>query len=357
MKNLTKFCLIITLLLSGCDKFDPLISSRDNSFSDFDYTAVYFPLQYPTRTIDLSTDARIDNSVDLEHRFHIGISMGGVYKNTKERKVRFEYDPSLLPDNLRALSSRGKTIDSIILLPSAYYELISSSGSFVTIPEQQFTGLIEVQLNDAFFEDSLSLLNTYVIPLKITEAMDIDSILKGLPVVPDPVKTSSIHWDANVPPRDFTLFMVKFINAYHGDYLIRGVDYKLDNIGNRMDATVYRDRYIEKNKIVKLISGSLTEVITNHTGSRISDDGKYRLLLDVDKSGSVSVESMPGALFVASGSGTFLTRDKSTEVWGGESRRTFQLHYNYLNGTENHEVFDTIVFRHTGTVLEWFTPF
>ncbi len=151
--------------------------------------------------------------------------------------------------------------------------------------------------------------------------------------------------------------MVKFINAYHGDYLIRGVDYKLDNIGNRMDTTVYRDRYIEKNKIVKLISGSLTEVITNHTGSRISDDGKYRLLLDVDESGSVSVESMPDALFVASGSGTFLTRDKSTEVWGGESRRTFQLHYNYLNGTENHEVFDTIVFRHTGTVLEWFTPF
>ena len=356
MKNLKILSILIALFLNGCDKYEPLIPSRDNPFPDFDYTAVYFPIQYPIRTIDLATDARIDNSIDLEHRFHIGISMGGVYENTMDREVRFQYDPDLLPDDLNAESSRGVTMDSILLLPPSYYELTPSSGSFVTIPAQEFTGLIEVQLNDVFFEDSLSLLNTYVIPLRITEAMNIDSVLTGEPVVPDPVKTTSGHWDANGQPRDFTLFMVKFINKYHGDYLIRGVDYELDSLGNRMDTIIYRTKYLEENKIVKLISGSSTEIITNHTGERISDDGKYALLLDVDESGTVSVESMPNLQFVASGSGVFETRDKSTEVWGGESRKTFYLHYNYLDGTENHEVYDTIVFRHTGTVLEWYTP-
>ncbi len=356
MKNLPILSILITLVLCGCDEFEPLISNKDKDFPDYDYTAVFFPIQYPIRTIDLATDARIDNTYDLEHRFHIGISMGGVYENTLDREVRFEYDPSLVPDGLRAVPSRGATLDSILVLPPEYYELNPSSGSVVTIPEQEFSGRIEVQLNDAFFEDSLSLLNTYVIPLRITEAMNVDSVLTGLPVAENPVRTKSAHWDPSAPPRDFTLFMVKFINKYHGDYLIRGVDYSLDSADNRVDTLIYRDKYLERNKTVKLKSGGLRNIITNHTGSKISDDGKYALTLDMNEAGSVSVGSMPDAIFVASGSGSFLPREESTEIWGSETRKTFHLHYNYLDGTENHEVFDTIVFRHTGTVLEYYTP-
>jgi hypothetical protein len=196
-----------------------------------------------------------------------------------------------------------------------------------------------------------------VIPLRITEAFNVDSILTGLPVEENPVKTNNTHWDVDAQPHDFTLFMVKFINPYHGQYLIRGVDFLLDSTGARADTAIYRDKYIERNKIVKLKTGSLTSIVTNHTGQRISDDGKYALLLDIDNSGYVEVSSMPNASYTANGSGKFLTRDESQEAWGGETRKTFYLHYNYLNGTENHEVYDTVVFLHTGTQLEWFNPY
>lgn len=356
MKNLTRIGALLALLFSSCDKYEPLINSRDNPFPDFDYTAVYFPIQYPIRTIDLATDARINNAVDLEHRFHIGIAMGGLYENRIEREVRFEYDPSLLIDSMQAVPSQGATLDSILLLPEEYYQLTPSSGSLVIIPEQSFNGMIEVQLTDAFFEDSLALLNSYVIPLRITDAINVDSVLTGLPVQADPVKTNSAHWDAGAQPRDFTLFMVKFINAYHGDYLIRGVDYTLDGSNNRVDTVIYRDKYLTNNKLVKLKSAGLNEIVTNHTGDRISDNGDYALLLDISESGSVNITSMSGTSFIASGTGTYMSRDASPEVWGGETRKSFYLHYNYLDGAENHEVFDTIVFRHTGTVIEYFTP-
>ena len=358
MKNLTIFGILIILTCLGCDKFEPLFSSKDKTFPDYDYTAVYFPIQYPIRTIDLATDARIENSNDLEHKFHIGISMGGVYENKIEREVRFEYDPTLLPDGLRGVPSVEHTQDSmLVLLPQEYFELSPSSGSLVTIPVNEFNGLIEVQLKEAFFEDPLALTNTYVIPLRITEAIGVDSVLSGAPLEENPVKTNSAHWDVDSQPHDFTLFMVKFINPYHGQYLIRGVDYWLDSVDNRADTTIYRDKYIERNKITKLKTGSLTRIITNHTGRRISDDGQYALMLDIDNSGNVNVSSLPNASYSASGSGEFLSRDESQEAWGGETRKTFYLHYNYLDGIEKHEVYDTLVFLHTGTQLEWFNPY
>ncbi|MCK4751578.1 MAG: DUF1735 domain-containing protein, partial [Bacteroidales bacterium] len=161
MKNLTILSVLIIWFLAGCDKYEPLIPSKDNTFPDFDYTSVYFPIQYPIRTIDLATDARLDNSIDLENKFHIGISVGGVYENTVNREVRFEYAPNLVPDSLRVVTSKGGVLDSVIILPSNYYDLTPASGSNVTIPAGEFSGLIEVQLRDEFFADPLSFANTY----------------------------------------------------------------------------------------------------------------------------------------------------------------------------------------------------
>ncbi len=67
----------------------------DMEFDDFDYQSIYFPYQSPVRTLILGDESVGDNSIDLEHAFSIGVSMGGAYENRKERIVTVEYAPEL----------------------------------------------------------------------------------------------------------------------------------------------------------------------------------------------------------------------------------------------------------------------
>ncbi|MFO7720856.1 MAG: DUF1735 domain-containing protein, partial [Gillisia sp.] len=93
MKTINKIfpgLLLATLMLAACEN-DPI------NFDDFTTQSVYFPLQYPIRTIVLGED-RIDNSIDLQKAFNIGVSIGGMYENTSDRSVDFILDPSIFPD-------------------------------------------------------------------------------------------------------------------------------------------------------------------------------------------------------------------------------------------------------------------
>ena len=62
-------------------------------------------------------------------------------------------------------------------MPSSYYSLPANMQ--IVIPSGELMGGIEVQLTDAFFSDSLSIKNTYVIPLVITSVTNADSVLRG----------------------------------------------------------------------------------------------------------------------------------------------------------------------------------
>ena len=44
--------------------------NKENDFPDYDYQTVYFPIQYPARTLVLG-ESRSDNSIDLEPAFNI----------------------------------------------------------------------------------------------------------------------------------------------------------------------------------------------------------------------------------------------------------------------------------------------
>jgi hypothetical protein len=66
--------------------------------------------------------------------------------------------------------------DTLRVLPASYYTL--DPAVTVTIPNGSFSGLIEVQLTDAFFSDPIAIKGSYVIPLKLT-ATSADSILSG----------------------------------------------------------------------------------------------------------------------------------------------------------------------------------
>jgi hypothetical protein len=77
MKNAIMM-LILIIGLVAC-------KNQDWNFPDFDYTAGYFPYQYPVRTLVLGKDI-FDNSNDNNHKFLISAAFGGVYKNSENRE-------------------------------------------------------------------------------------------------------------------------------------------------------------------------------------------------------------------------------------------------------------------------------
>ena len=173
--------------------------NRPTEFPDYEYSAVYFAYQYPVRTIVLGDDI-FDNSLDNEHRCKIYATMGGVYTNTKTIDIDIEVDNSLC-DNL--FYEDGSAVQA---MPSNYYTLAENQ---ITL-ENSLQGGVEVQLSDAFFADALSTQNTYVIPLKMTQVMNADSILSGVPVTDNPSKCNANDW--NILPKDYVLYCVKYIN-------------------------------------------------------------------------------------------------------------------------------------------------
>src|SRR5690606_22682292 len=114
-----KYLILLPVFFTGC-------SNKEISFPDYVYNAVYFPLQYPLRTLILG-DSRSDNSLDRNHQFNIGVSIGGVYENRIDRTVDYMVDKSLVPANLTL-----KDGSPLEVLPDSYYTL--SPKNSVVIP-------------------------------------------------------------------------------------------------------------------------------------------------------------------------------------------------------------------------------
>jgi hypothetical protein len=329
--------LLIAILLLGCE-------NQEKIFPDYDYTAVYFPIQFPVRTLSLGDD-RVDNSLDRELKFHIGAVIGGMYNNKWDWDVDFILDESLA-ENL--FTSTGQEVK---VLPSHFYSMNPSNR--VIIPKSHFNGLIQIQLNEEFLEDPLAISNHYVIPLRIVSSTA-DSILTGLPAISNPDKRVAAHWDATAPPRDFTLFMIKYINPYHGNYLRRGTTYRLNENGQPLDTTIYRNQYVERDQIVSLITTGPNTVKANFTG--VDFGPGHSIKLTVESSGNVLIDSVQGerSAAYAVGSSNYI---KKGESWGGFDQDVIYLNYRYFDRNKIHyETFDTIVFRDRGLKFEEFIP-
>ena len=335
MKNVLVL-LIIVLAVVGCN--------QEKVFSDYDYTAVYFPIQYPVRTLSLGND-RIDNSLDKELKFHIGVSIGGLYVNKRTWTVDYVLKPELAE---RLKTSAG---DSVLILPEKYYTITPAEQ--VEIPSGSFNGLMEVQLTDDFLDDSLAFGNHYVIPLEITSS-SADSILRGLPVVSDPDKRVAADWASGGLPKDFTLFMIKFVNPYHGNWLHRGVDYISDAGGNPVDTVVYRTKYLVDNKIWELSTSGRNSVLTNGIANNLGSNHKMSLKVD-PATKTIEIDSVAGSSFMVHGVGESKWIEEG-DTWGGKKRETMCLNYTYTDGTNTHVVYDTLVFRDRGIHYEEFKP-
>jgi hypothetical protein len=336
MKKINLLLLIAVLLIS-CE-------NQEKIFPDYDYTAVYFPIQFPVRTLSLGDD-RVDNSLDRELKFHIGAVIGGMYNNKWDWDVDFILDESLA-ENL--FTSTGQEVK---VLPSQYYTM--NPYNKVIIPKGQFNGLIQIQLTEEFLADPLAISNHYVIPLRIVSS-SADSVLTGFPAISNPDKRVASHWDAKAPPKDFTLFMIKYINPYHGNFLRRGATYRLNANGQPVDTIIYRNQYVERDQIVSLVTTGPKTVTANFTG--VDFGSGQSIKLTVESSGNVLIDSIQGARSAAYavGSSSYISKGES---WGGFDQDVIYLNYRYFDKDRKHfETFDTIVFRDRGLKFEEFIP-
>lgn len=343
MKQIIKIVLPVVFLLTivSCN-------NDDWSFPDYDYTTVYFAYQSPVRTLVLGDYDLTDNTKDNNLQFSIGVRMGGVYANNEDRTVQFEIDESLV-DNL----INGDTGEEVVILPQSYYTL--SSAGAITIPEGQTDGYVDVQLTQNFLNDTMAHTVYYVIPLRITSSQT-DSILAGKPTVEDPDPRVATDWE--IAPKDYTLYGIKYINAYHGKYLHRGKDILKDANGNVIEEIVYREKYIVDDEIWHLQTKSKNQVqvssVLRRSAGGTSDDGMTMLLTFSDNN-TCTITDAEESSYPITGSGKFVT---DGDEWGGKDRDAIYINYevNDMTNNEVHTITDTLVLRDRDVRLEEFAP-
>ena len=325
-----------------------VISSCENeevTYPDFDYQTVYFANQYPVRTIELGEDLNVDNSMDNEHKFEIKATTGGAYRNKNDIVIDFQVDESLC-DSL--YYSDGVKVTP---MPSDYYQLAANQ---MTIPAGSILGGVEVQLNDAFFEDANSLGRYYVIPLLLTSVEGADSILQGTPLTSDPNRCVEEDW--SVKPRDFVLYAVKYVNPYHGNYLRRGTDNITALDGSKV-VSVRHEQYVEDNEVVTLTTESLTDASVPM--SLYDEKGKsvYDIFMNLSfAEDSTCTVSGSDGIYTLTGTGKFVTRGDKNSI-GGTDRNALYLDYKVTFGFVSlaFETNDTLVVRDRGVAPEYFT--
>lgn len=346
MKKINKAVVLLLAVVA-------LFSCENESimFDDYDYTTCSFPYQTPARTIILGNYDEGFNDNDNNHQFEIGVVLTGVQQNNSSRKVYFEVDTTLLSNVL-----------NVKYLPTSHYTIETASP--VIVPQGSTKGRINIKLTDAFFNDPKSVSTffavgayavcNYVVPLKITKVEGIDSVLVGKAIVANPNRNVATDW--KVLPKDYTLFAVKYINKFHGNYLRRGADKLSGAVLDTIYGTkYYRNQYAEKNEVVKVSTFDLnTVIIPNKIRRYNKPDGSkldLRLLFAADNTCKIFVNLTNEEI------GTGKLKENS-DVWGGKPHDAIYLEYSYIDAlnSEKHEVKDTMVIRDRAIGFETFLP-
>lgn len=331
----------IVILLASC-------KNKEVEFPDYTYQTVYFPVQYPVRTLVLG-ESRYDNTIDLEHAFTIGVNISGMYNNTKERVVYVKYAPELV--NASLLLTTATPADTIRVLPASYYTPDLNTIDRIVIPAGSFDGRIKINLKEEFFNDPKSVGVQYVIPFVILPSTE-DSVLTGraIPGLTNPNRLMAADWESGFAPMDYTLFGIKFANKYHGNYFHYGVD-KLFKDNVLLSTKKYSTPIIENNTVTMVKTASLTESTIDRLGGT-NTGAKYTMKLKFNDNNTVSVTSVPDGVLVT-GTGKLIEK-KDGIVWGGESNTTVILDYSFTDTDGIHMCNDTLVYRTNGIVYQDF---
>ena len=324
---------IISVMLAGAAVVALQACRNDSTdFDDFDYTTTYFSYQNPIRTLVLGNDENVDVTLDNAHKCQIYAVLGGS-RSGKNVSINIEVDTTLC-NNL--YFSDGTKVKP---MPSNYYSLASNQINI----KSDIKGCVDVQLTDAFFADKKALTNTYVIPVVMKDEVGADSILRGTALFDNPIRTRSTDWAT--APKDYVLYLVKYICPWSGKYLRRGVD--VYTTGTNVTTSVRHKQYVERDEVFSLTTNSLSSVLYPFSSS-------CNLLLTFDANGNCTVSSATSG-YTATGSGTFV--DKGAKLaWGNKDRDVVYLDYKVQYGNTTVATKDTLVARDrgiTGTAEEF----
>lgn len=333
-----KILVILTLVtgLIACE-------NQKNEFPDFDYTAGYFPYQYPVRTLVLG-DYIYPNTNDNNHKFLISAAFGGVYSNNQDREFEIEVASSLCNNVLFE-----STKDTIRLLPPAYYTL--SSSDKLIIPAGKINGSIEVQLTDAFFDDPLAIKLGYVIPIRIVNSTNLDSVLRGKSSKLNPDPRVDAQWD--ILPKDFTMFAVNFINPFHGMYLHRGTSVVKNASATVLETNVYRTKYIVDNEVWSMVTTSKNQVTVQGSTHSALIPGVLKMNLTFSDNGNCTITEAAGSAFTITGSGKFTS---GADEWGNKKRDAIHINYQLTSGVNTYSATDTLVIRDRAVKMQVYKP-
>jgi hypothetical protein len=153
-----------------------MVSCYEEYLLDYVYTGIYFPYQQDVRTFVVGEGMK----------FQVGVTLGGVKDNTRDRNVAFTLDNELItPARLASMKSASQgyiknatiPVVTLELLPANFYQMTPSTTTMV-IKKGWYTGTVVIKADSAsFLADSVKTrMSSYVLPFRITSA-DADTIL------------------------------------------------------------------------------------------------------------------------------------------------------------------------------------
>ncbi len=319
----------------------------DAEFPDYEGgVTAYFANQYPARCVVLGEYPDGDNTLDNQHKIQIMATQSGAYKS-RDLRIDVMVDPSLVA-NLKFPDG-----SPVKVMPENYYSL--ESTTFTKVEDYLFGST--VTLSDAFFADPDAIKNTYVIPVRMLNAIGADRILSGTPLDPEsnPDRCNASAW--SVLPKDYVLYCVKYINPWHASYLRRGVD-EITDAANGSYKNVRHEKYVTKDEVVMLSTKSMDEVI--FPLATVVPDGESVKTLKCDMvlkfNGDDCTISTTTEGMTASGTGKFVKLgDKKS--WDNTDHDVIYLDYKVDFGPRQFTTKDTLVVRSREVASEFnFNP-
>ncbi len=292
-----------------------LVSCYPDYITDYTYSGVYFPYQTDVRTFVVGEGMKIE----------VGVTLGGVISNTKDRNVSFAFDGTLVSAATLAIFKTAANgyikdpvapVTSFLQLPSNYYT-ISNSNTMV-IKAGQHMGSVVIKPDSAtFLGDPATKFATYVLPFRITKA-DADTILE---------------------PKRYAVIGLRYDNMLFGKYWHGGV-----TIVNRPAKSDTTFRYYT---VVPMPEPKVWTLTTNSPNSLYAPGfvdqvtGKNEMLLTLNGN-DIAVSSAPGSTYVITQDGTCVfNRPKLLQD------RKIYLKYKYTDPVTNftYHCTDTLTFR------------
>jgi hypothetical protein len=252
----------------------------------------------------------------------------------------------VIDDSLCDKLTFGAGLGPVLPMPSNYYTLPKNMQ--IVIPSGSMMGGIKVQLTDAFFADSLSVKNTYVIPLLITKVSGADSVLSGKANVAKPNPFIASDWTST--PKNYILYAVKYKNPWDAIYLRRGIETSTDT------TVVYHQQHVEQDQVITTAAtkspNQLSLTLNSTTKGNVSLP--FRVLLNFGQNGNCTLTNPAGASYSITGNGSYV---KNGDSWGNQKRDVLYLKYQINFGTVIHSMSDTLVMRDRAESYETFSPF